>query len=48
MREFQLLDDVGSPNGKIPVISCGALCYFMPPNEKKMLEPVGEVQSRHA
>jgi hypothetical protein len=41
-REFQLVDDAGHHNGKVPVTSCGALCYFIPPNENKKLQPAGE------
>ena len=41
-REFQLVDDAGHANGKVPVTSCGALCYFIPPNTKKRINPAGE------
>jgi hypothetical protein len=40
-REFQLVDDAGHANGKVPVTSCGALCYFIPPNANKKIHPAG-------
>lgn len=40
--EYQVLDDVGHSNGKVPKTTAGSLYDVIPPTENKKLKPVGE------
>jgi len=40
--EYQVLDDAGHPNGKVPKTSAAALYDVLPPAADKALRPVGE------
>lgn len=40
--EYQVLDDAGHPNGKVPDTSAASLYEVVPPDKDKELKPVGE------